>query len=109
MYLYICCILPMSSCQAWSTSDKVDKLDVVPECGWPGQSLAALNKQEEACQVWQTGYESALGLPEELPFVVQLHSLAMGNAATEPLAKSSAEVISTSAVCHDSFLELPFL
>ncbi|KAG0562763.1 hypothetical protein KC19_9G169700 [Ceratodon purpureus] len=58
---------------------------------YKGQALAALNKQEEACQVWQTGYESALGLPEELPFVVQLHSLAMGNPTTELASKSSAE------------------
>jgi len=66
--------------------------DGVSLCGWSGQALAALNKQEEACQVWQTGYESALGLPEELPYVVQLHSLAMGNFTTEPPSKSSAEV-----------------
>ena len=60
-----------------------------------------MNKQEEACQVWQTGYESALGLPEELPFVVQLHSLAMGNPTTELASKSSAEVITVTAVCYD--------
>ena len=91
-------------CQAWSSSDIVDKFDVVPVFWWPGQALAALNKQEEACQVWQTGYESALGLPEELPVVVQLHSLANGNSATEPPSKPSAEVISMTAVaCHESF------
>lgn len=67
--------------------------DVIPLCGWPGQALAALNKQEEACRVWHRGYESALGLPEELPYVVQLHSLAMGNSTAEPPAKSSVEVI----------------
>lgn len=45
--------------------------------------------------MWQKGYESALGLPEELPFVVQLHSLAMGlekaNSDTELLSKASSE------------------
>ena len=37
--------------------------------------------------MWQSGYESALGLPEELPLVVQLHSLATqthkGDSTTE--------------------------
>jgi hypothetical protein len=96
--VYTCCVVTILSCEEWSCSDKVDKYDVVFVCGWPGQALAALNKQEEACQVWQAGYESALGLPEELPVVVQLHSLAMGNAATEPVSKPSAEVISMTAV-----------
>lgn len=62
---------------------------------YKGQALAALKKHVEACQVWQKGYESALGLPEELPFVVQLHSLAMGlekaNSDTELLSKASSE------------------
>lgn len=68
----------------------------LPSCLWSGQALAALKKHVEACQVWQKGYESALGLPEELPFVVQLHSLAMGlekaNSDTELLSKASSEV-----------------
>lgn len=83
----------VSSCQAYCSSDEVYNFDVVPLCGWPGQALAALNKQDEACQVWQTGYESALGLPEELPYVVQLHSLATGNSTAELPTKSSSQVI----------------
>lgn len=65
-------------------------------CGWPGQALAALNKQDEACQVWHSGYESAIGLPEELPLVVQLHNLAMktekGDPDTESMSQPSSKV-----------------
>lgn len=73
--------------------EKVYIFDVVRLCGWSGQALAALNKKSEACQVWQTGYESALGLPEELPYVVQLHSLATCTAEAKPPSKSLSEVI----------------
>jgi len=54
--------------------------------------LAALNRTQEACQVWEQGCNAAQGLSTELPLVVELHMLAMQAQSSGLLMHTATDV-----------------